>query len=478
MGATFLPKVRIQEFIEEDPEFIRLIYQYLAWAAFWLLVGSSAGLLASVKMLPPTYLHLFGNEILISGPDFWSVSWLSFGRLRMVHTNTVFWGWTTLAMVALALYVVPRTSRARLYSFPLARVALWLTNFVVAAGLVSLLAGINNGTQEYREYYWPLAIPFATAVLLNLFNLYRTVARRNVEEIYISNWYVVSSFFWVATLYTVGYLPWWQHRLGQAIIQGYYMHNGVGMWFTPFVVGLMYYMLPKFLNRPIYSYSLGVLAFWTQLVFYTLIGTHHYVFSPIPWWLQTTAIVFSIGMMVPVWAGTGNFLLTCKGKWDTIRRSYSIPFIVAGVIFYGLASTQGSLEALRTANLYWHFTNFTVGHSHFAMYGFVAFLIWGGVYGLLPRLTHREPNILLVGVHFWFALIGLMIYGFSLSIGGTEQGIAWVQKKPFIDSVVAQAPYWTARSFGGTLMVLSHFIFAYNLWLMRRPEAGAAGAAR
>lgn len=456
MRTTFLPKVRVQEFVEEDPAYIRLIYQYLGWATFWLLLGTAAGLLVSIKF---------------SYPDFLAYSWLSFGRLRMVHTNTVFWGWTTLAMVALALYVVPRTSRARLYSFKLSRIALWLWNWTVGAGLVTLLAGINNGNQEYREYLWPLAVPFATGVILNGINLFMTVARRNVTEIYISNWYVVAAFFWVATLYTVGYLPWWQAQLGQAVIQGYYMHNGVGMWFTPLVVGLTYYFLPKFLNRPIYSYALGVLGFWTQLVFYTLIGTHHYIFSPISWWLQTTAIVFSVGMMVPVWAGTGNFLLTLKGKWDTVRRSYSIPFIVVGVVLYGLASTQGTLESFRTANLYWHFTHFTVGHSHLTMYGFVAFLIWGGVYGLLPRLTHREPSIMAVGVHFWFSLVGVLIYVAALSIGGTQQGMAWVEKKPFIDSVIVQAPYWLFRSVGGTLMGLGHVIFAYNLYLMRRRES-------
>ena len=460
MGATFLSKVRIQEFLAEDPAFIRLIYGYLGWATFWLLVGSSAGLLASIKF---------------SYPDFLAYPWFSFGRLRMVHTNTVFWGWTSLAMVGLCLYVVPRTSRVRLWSFKLARIALWLWNWTVAVGIITLLAGINNGTQEYREYVWPLAVPFATGVILHIINFYQTVAHRRMEEIYISNWYILASFTWLATLYTVAYLPWWQHGLAQTIIQGYYMHQGVGMWFTPVVVGLMYYLLPKFLNRPIYSYALGVLAFWTQLIFYTLIGTHHYVFSPIPWWLQTTAIVFSVGMMVPVWAGTGNFLLTLKGKWDTIRRSYSIPFIVVGTVFYGLASTQGTFEAFRTANLYWHFTHFTVGHSHLTMYGFVAFLIWGGIYGMLPRLTHREPSILLVGVHFWFALIGVLIYGVSLGIGGTEQGMAWVAKKPFIESVTVQASYWLAHSFGGGLMVLGHFIFAYNLWLMRR---GAPGEVR
>ncbi|MFQ5696371.1 MAG: cbb3-type cytochrome c oxidase subunit I, partial [Terriglobia bacterium] len=242
MSATFFPKVRIQEFVEEDPALIRLLYAYLGWATFWLLLGTGVGLLAAAKF---------------NYPDLLSLPWLSFGRLRMVHTNTVFWGWTTPALVALCLYVVPRTSRARLYSYTLPRLALWLWNWTVTLGIVTLLAGINNGNQEYREYYWPLAIPFAAGVLLHIYNFYQTVARRNVPEIYISNWYIVAAFFWLATLYSVGYLPWWQHRLGQAVIQGYYMHNGVGMWFTPVVVGLTYYFLPKFLNRPIYSYSLG-----------------------------------------------------------------------------------------------------------------------------------------------------------------------------------------------------------------------------
>jgi len=171
--------------------------------------------------------------------------------------------------------------------------------------------------------------------------------------------------------------------------------------------------------------------------------------------------------MVPVWAGTGNFLLTMRGKWRTIGRSYSVPFILAGVICYGVASSQGTVEAFRSTNILWHLTNFTIGHAHFTMYGFVAFLIWGGVYGLLPRLTGREPDILAVGVHFWFALIGMTIMVMALSIGGTVQGLAWLHLQPFIDSVVAQSPYWLWRSVGGSLMFLGHVVFAYNLYMMR-----------
>lgn len=462
MGSPPIGKISVKEIIGEDPALVRLIYQYLAWAAFWLVFATALGLLLSLKL---------------TNPDLLSTKFAAFGRLRPIHTNALFWGWTSLAMVALCLFVVPRTSRAQLHSLKVARVALWLWNLAVAAGSVALAMGINNGNQEYREYVWPIEIIFVTGLLLHLYNFYRTVERREIQEIYISNWYIVAAFIWTAVLVTVAYLPWYQHGLAQTNIQGYYMHQGVGMWFTPVALGLTYYLLPKFLNRPIYSYSLGVLAFWTQLVFYTLIGAHHFIFSAIPWWIQTTAIVFSVGMMVPVWAGTSNFLLTMRGKWGTIGRSYSIPFILVGAVAYGVASTQGTVESFRTTNIYWHFTNFTIGHSHFTMYGFIAFLVWGGIYGLLPRLTGREPSILAVGVHFWFAAIGLLIYVSAVSIGGTIQGSDWVRLRPFIASVVDMAPYWLWRSVGGTLMFLSHLVFAYNLYRMR-PRFLAEGTLR
>jgi cytochrome c oxidase cbb3-type subunit 1 len=459
VGTPAIGKVRVEEIIGEDPALVRLIYRYLIWATVWLIFATALGLLLSLKL---------------SYPDLLDFSFTAYGRVRPIHTNALFWGWTSLAMVALCLFVVPRTSRTQLHSLKLARVALWMWNVAVAAGTVALAMGINNGDQEYREFVWPIMAIFAAGMLVHLYNFFRTVEEREIEEIYISNWYIIAALIWTATLVTVGYLPWYQHGLAQANIQGYYMHQGVGMWFTPVVLGLTYYFLPKFLNRPIYSYSLGVLAFWTQLVFYTLIGAHHFIFSPIPWWIQTTAIVFSVGMMVPVWAGTGNFILTMRGKWRTIGRSYSVPFILAGAVCYGLVSTQGTFESFRSTNIYWHFTNFTIGHSHFTMYGFVAFLIWGGVYGLLPRLTGREPSIIAVGVHFWFAMIGMAVYVVALSIGGTIQGTDWVRLRPFIDSVTDLAPYWLWRSVGGTLMFLSHVIFAYNLYKMRPralPEA-------
>ncbi|MFB6262899.1 MAG: cbb3-type cytochrome c oxidase subunit I, partial [Bradymonadaceae bacterium] len=188
----------------------------------------------------------------------------------------------------------------------------------------------------------------------------------------------------------------------------------------------------------------------------------------------------SVGMVVPVVAGTANFALTMRGSWTTIRRSYALPFVAVGIFYYFAGSMQGTLEALRTANRYWHFTHFTVGHSHITMYGFVGFLIWGGIYGLLPRLTGYEPRQTLVGAHFWLAFVGLLVYAISMSVGGTIQGMTWLSDAPFIESVRRMTPYWIWRGVGGTFMFAAHLVFAVNVWAMRpqgaRPDPTDAPA--
>jgi len=277
---------------------------------------------------------------------------------------------------------------------------------------------------------------------------------------------IFSAIMFTITITVVAYVPIWQDGLGETIIQGYYMHQGVGMWFMLFTLGIVYYMLPQQLNRPIYSYSLGILAFWTQILFYTLIGTHHFVFSAIPWWLQTVAIVGSVGMVIPVVAGTTNFVMTFKGAWHKIAGSYTLPFFLVGIIFYFTGSLQGTAEAFRSTNLMWHFTDFTVAHSHLTMYGIICFFLWAGMYAVIPRLTGKEAPQITVGAHFWLALIGLMFYTVPLMIGSTLRGQMWIAGKPFIDSVVQMAPYWLWRAIGGSLMWLSHIFFAYNFYKM------------
>ncbi|MBK6730229.1 MAG: cbb3-type cytochrome c oxidase subunit I [Bacteroidetes bacterium] len=438
-----------------EPDLTKLILWYLGCATFWLVLGTTFGEYLGIKF---------------SAPDVDHISWLSFGRLRPVHTNMVFWGWASLAMIGLAYYVIPRVSNVRIASIKTGYTTLILINASVIIGSVMLMAGINNGGGEYREYIWPVMALFGIGVFISLLNFLKTIARRTTKEIYVSNWYIVSAMMFVLVIAIVAYWPSWQTGLGETIVQGYYMHQGVGMWFMLLSLGLMYYFLPQQLNKPIYSYSLGILAFWTQIIFYTLIGTHHFIFSAIPWWLQTVAIVGSVGMIIPVVAGTTNFLMTFKGSWNKLSDSYTLPFYLIGIIFYFTGSLQGTAEAFRFTNLVWHFTDFTVAHSHLTMYGIITFMLWGFIYTIVPRLTGKEPPHNTVGAHFWLALIGLLFYTVPLMYGSTLKGLMWMDGKPFIDSVAMMTPFWLWRAIGGSLMWISHILFAYNFYTMVKKQ--------
>jgi cytochrome c oxidase cbb3-type subunit 1 len=418
-------------------------------------MGTSVGFYLGIKFVAPDADH---------------ISWLSFGRLRPVHTNMVFWGWASMAMVGFSYYVVPRVGNTRIFNIKTAYTTLILMNSAVLLGSILLMAGINNSGGEYREYIWPVMALFAAGIIITVYNLFKTIAFRKTEEIYVSNWYIVSAMMFVVTILIVAYLPFWQQGLGETIVQGYFMHQGVGMWFMFLNLGLMYYFLPQELNSPVYSYSLSILAFWTQILFYTLIGTHHFIFSAIPWWMQTVAIVASVGMVIPVAAGSVNFMMTIRGSWHRLKLSYVLPFYVVSIIFYFTGSMQGTVEAFRSTNLLWHFTDFTVAHSHLTMYGIITFMLFSFTYTLVPRITSYQPPSLTVGLHFWLALIGVLVYTISLMIGSTLKGIQWMDKQPFIESVVTMVPYWLWRAIGGTMMWISHIVFAYNFYRMIIPR--------
>lgn len=440
---------------------------YLGAATFWLFFGTTIGEYLGFKFF---------------WPEMDSISWLGFGRLRPVHTNSVFWGWASLAMLGLAYFVIPRTSNTSIFSYRMGWQSWGLINVAVLLGNVFLMSGINNGGGEYREYIWPVMLLFMIALVITFVNFYKTIASRQIKDIYISNWFILGALAWTIILSVIGYLPFYQDGLGETVIQGYYMHQGVGMWFMTFTLGLIYYYLPASLNKPIYSYSLGVLAFWTQMLFYTMIGSHHFVFSPLPWWLQTVAIVFSIGMFIPVIAGTTNFLMTMRGSWTKISTSYVLPFFLVGTVFYFVGSGQGSFQATRFTNYLWHFTDFNIAHSHMTMYGIITFFMWACIYAIVPRLTGREPSQILVGAHFWMALVGLLAYMISLMTGGTAKGLAWIGGQPFLESVTLMAPYWVWRAVGGSMMYLAHLIFAFNFYVMvkaaLRPSQQGPGQGR
>lgn len=436
------------------PPHVKLIISYIVSATFWLVFGTTIGEYLGIKF---------------SMPDIDHYSWLSFGRLRPVHTNVVFWGWCSLAMIGLGYYVIPKTNNVVDLNIKKGYWSLYLINISIIVGTLCLMAGINNSGGEYREYIWPVMAVFGIGVLITLQNFYTIVSKRQTTEIYISSWYIISALIFLLVITLVAYIPLWQNGLGETIAQGYYMHQGVGMWFMLFCLGLMYYFLPQQLNKPIYSYSLGIIAFWSQILFYTLIGTHHFIFSSIPWWLQTVAIVGSAGMVIPVVAGTTNFFLTFRGSWHKVAHSYSLPFYVIGIVFYFTGSLQGTAEAFRFTNQLWHFTDFTVAHSHITMYGIITFMLWAFIYTILPRLTGNEAPQVTIGAHFWLAFIGLLFYTFPLMYGSTLRGLMWMDSKPFIESVTLMKPYWLWRAIGGSFMWLSHLIFAYNIFRILKP---------
>lgn len=444
---------------EATAEDVTIFSAYTITATFWLLFTTAVGLLLSFKF---------------PYPDWATSPLLSFGRLRAIHTNGTFYGWATIALVGSSLYVAARASGVALVAKRWAWIGLWCFNAAAVIGTITLDAGLNYGDQEYREWIWPVKLIFLAGLFFSGGAIVRTVAARAEREIYISNWYTIGGFVFTIILSVVALIPSYQTGLGQVAVQGFFMHNAVGMWFTFLALGVTYYALPKLLNRPIYSYALGVLGFWTNLVFYPVIGAHHFEFSPLPWWFQTLAIVFSVGMLVPVWAGSANFFLTMRGHGETIRRSYALPFIVVGVAYYFLGSTQGTVEAFRSLQSIWHFTNFTIGHSHATMYGFITFIAWGAIYALLPAATGKRPHLLATGLHFWLATIGVTFYVLVLSVAGTLQGLTWAAGDPFIASVDAASPYWVARAVAGSMMFLAHVIFAYNVWVMTFGPASEA----
>jgi cytochrome c oxidase cbb3-type subunit I len=436
---------------QDNRALISVFSAYTVSATLWLLFGTAVAILLAFK---------FG------APEFGSGAWLTFGRLRPIHTNAVFYGFATIALVGLGYYVAARSSGAKLYSVALAWTGLVLFNAAALAGTIALDLGYNEGDLEYREWPWWVRVILLAALAVTGWNLIGTVARRSSKDIYLSNWYIIGGTLWACIISVVAIAPWYQYGLGQVAVSGFYMHNAVGMLFTPLAVGMIYYTLPKLLNRPIYSYALGVFAFWTNLLFYPIIGAHHFEFSPLPWWLQTVAIVFSVAMLVPVWGGSSNFLLTMRGHTRGFIHSYPLMFIFVGVMGYLIGSTQGTFEAFRSLQQVWHLTDYTVGHSHLTMYGFISFAIWGGIYALLPSATGKQASPLGMALHFWMALVGCFIYVISLSIGGTIQGLDWMHGLPFIQSVIDMQSYYLWRGVGGALMFLSHIVFGWNVWRM------------
>jgi len=431
---------------EADASSATAVRLMLCAALFWLLVASAAGLVASIKLHAPDWLT--------------GSAWLSFGRIRTLHLNAVAYGWAPMAGLGIAVFVLPRLLGTRLAGAGYAIVGTVVWNLALAAGLVGIALGHAQGL-EWLELPPTADVFFVIGGALIGVPLVLTIARRTVDHLYVSIWYMGCALFWFPVLFLVANIPGLHAGVQEAAMNWWFGHNVLGLFYTPLALASIYYFLPKVIGRPVQSYNLSLLGFWGLAFFYGQVGGHHLIGGPVPAWIITLSVVQSMMMLLPVAAFTVNQHQTLKGRLAVFRYSPTLRFIGVGGLMYLASSVQGSLEALRSVNAVTHFTHYTVGHAHLGLYGFVSLVFFGSIYFIVPRITGREwPYPALIGWHFWLAIAGIGVYVVALSIGGWLQGLAMLDAaRPFMDSVAVTLPYLQARTVGGLLMSLGHLLF-------------------
>lgn len=414
-------------------------------------------------------------------------AWSSFGRIRPAHTTGVIFGFGGNALIATSFHVVQRTSRARLAD----QLSPWFVIFGYNLFCLIAVSGYFMGvtqSKEYAEAEWYADI-WLVIVWVAYFVLFvRTLARRKEPHIYVANWYYLAFIIVVAILHIVNnlavpvsfghaksYTVW--SGVQDAMVQWWYGHNAVAFFLTAGFLGMLYYYMPIRAQRPIFSYRLSIISFWGITFFYMWAGSHHLHYTALPLWVQNLGMTFSVMLLVPSWASAGNALLTLNGAWHRVRDDATLRFIMIAAFFYGLSTFEGSFMAIRAVNSLSHYTDWTVGHVHAGALGWVAMIIFGSFYTLVPSIWKRERmySSTLVEVHFWLALIGTLIYVFAMWNSGIIQGLMWRTYSPdntlvysFVDSLLAMYPYYIARAFGGLLFLLGAIVASFNIWMTVR----------
>lgn len=425
----------------------------LTLAVVWLVLASLAGLISSIKMHEPDWWVQYG--------------WITFGRIRPIHLNMVAYGWCSLAGIGVAIWLIPRLLKTELVGAKYALVGGALWTIGVFAGTVAIAMGYSDGL-EWLEYPWQIDILLVIGGALVGVPLWLTLLNRKVKHLYVSVWYIGAGLLWFPILFLIANWPGLHFGVQQASMNWWFGHNVLGLWFTPIGLAASYYFIPKVIGKPIHSYNLSLLGFWSLAFFYSQVGGHHLIGGPVPSWLITISIVQSMMMVIPVFAVAVNQHMTVLGNFRALAYSPTLRFIVLGAMMYTAASVQGSLEALRSVNTITHFTHYTVAHAHLGLYGFFSMVMFGSIYFIMPRVMNWEwPYPKLISLHFWLVLVGFAIYFIWLSIGGWLQGLAMLDEKtPFMQSVALTLPYLKARSIGGGLMTLGHLVFAAHFFAM------------
>jgi cytochrome c oxidase cbb3-type subunit 1 len=456
-------------------------------AMFWAVVAFLAGVWLAAELAWPALN--FG------------LPWLNFGRLRPVHTSAAIFAFGGTALIGTAFHVVQRTCRARLFGGDaLADFVFWGYQFFIVMAALSYLMGYTQG-QEYAEPEWFIDLWLTIVWVAFAVAFIGTVFMREEEHIYVANWFYMAFILTVAVLHLGNNLviplsPYsgksYQLAAGvqNAMIQWWYGHNAVGFFLTAGFLGMMYYFIPKAANRPVYSYRLSVVHFWSLVFLYMWAGPHHLHWTALPDWAQVLGMAFSIMLWMPSWGGMINGLMTLSGAWDKLRTDASLRFSVTAVGFYGMSTFEGPVMSIREVNALSHYTDWTVGHVHSGALGWVAFISFGAVYYLVPVLWKRSGlySLRLANWHYWIATLGIVFYITAMWVAGITQGLMWraydgfgFLQYSFAESVNAVHPYYVIRFLGGVLFLTGALIMVYNLVQTvrspaTRPEAMPAGA--
>jgi cytochrome c oxidase cbb3-type subunit 1 len=453
----------------------KVVRQFAVMAVVWGIVGMAMGVFIAAQLVWPDMTY--------------GIEWMSYGRLRPLHTNTVIFAFGGCALFATSYYVVQRTCHTRIFSDGLAAFTFWGWQAVIIAAAISLPMGYTQG-KEYAELEWPIDILLGVVWITYAVNFFGTLMKRRTPHIYVANWFFGAFILTVALLHLVnsaaipaGLFKSYSAYGGvqDAMIQWWYGHNAVGFFLTAGFLGMMYYFVPKQANRPIYSYRLSVVHFWGLIFTYMWAGPHHLHYTALPDWTQSVGMVFSLILLAPSWGGMVNGIMTLSGAWDKLRTDPILKFLVTSLSFYGMSTFEGPMMAIKTVNALSHYTDWTVGHVHSGALGWVAMISIGSLYYLIPRMFGREAmwSVRLINVHFWLATIGVVLYITAMWIAGVAEGLMWRATNPdgtltysFAEAVKATYPFLFIRFLGGVLYVSGMLLMAYNVY--RTATAGDA----
>lgn len=443
----------------------RIVKNFLFITILWGLVGMLVGLIAALQLVVPAFNFS---------------EWTTFGRIRPLHTNAVIFAFVGNAIFAGAYYSLQRLLKTRMFSDVLSNIHFWGWQLIIVSAAITLPLGMTTG-KEYAELEWPIDIAITLVWVVFGINMFGTILQRRERHLYVAIWFYIATWVTVAMLHIVNSIELpismtksysWYAGVQDALVQWWYGHNAVAFFLTTPFLGLMYYFLPKAANRPVYSYRLSIIHFWSLIFLYIWAGPHHLLYSALPEWAQSLGVVFSVMLIAPSWGGMLNGLLTLRGAWDRVREDPVLKFFVVAVTCYGMSTLEGPLLSIKFINAIAHFTDWIVAHVHIGGIGWNGFMTFGMVYWLVPRLFGTKLySIKLANVHFWLGTLGIIFYAIPLYFAGFFQSLMWKQFTPdgflvyknFLDTLLEiQYAYWL-RAIGGSIYLIGAFIMVYNV---------------